>query len=120
MNELTVAEMVGAMYWYRLPDGSMPITDETAVSMVAEYAEVTRPRACALLLDCGPTARARRQACVDDLADMVIAGVISRGAAMNAAQAETGRSLGWCAAALADAVCERRARHTRRDDGSWA
>lgn len=119
MNKIQVAEMVGDMYWYRLPDGSDPLEHETAVQLVAEYADVDRAKAMGLLLEHCPSRRADRARLVNRVADMVVAGAIDRVTAMNTVAAETGMSLGWCAAALADAVVERRAQ-ARRDDGRWS
>lgn len=62
MTETEVAAMVGDMYWSGHQIGVEVISDADAVSMVAEYAGVSRGRACGLLLATGPSARARRQA----------------------------------------------------------
>lgn len=62
MTEAEVAAMVGDMYWSGHQMGESLISDADAVAIVAEYAGVSRGRACALLLLTGPSARARRRA----------------------------------------------------------
>lgn len=61
MTETEIAEMVGDLYWSGLARGDVLLSDEAAVSMLAECAGVSRGRACTLLLQTGPSARARRQ-----------------------------------------------------------
>lgn len=61
MTETEIAEMVADLYWSRLPDGSMPLPDETAVRLVVEYTGVTRQKAMGLLLENSPSRRAQRR-----------------------------------------------------------
>lgn len=113
MNQIEVAEMVGAFHWS--PDVLGVIEDETAVQLVMEHTGVTRQKAMRLLLEHSPSRRARRQRTVTRVAGLYIAGAIDRDAAMQTLLDETGMSLGWCAAALADAVEE-----PHRDErGRW-
>lgn len=115
MRIYEVAALVGDMYWTPLPDGSDALPDETAVQLVAEHAGVDRVRAIGLLLEHSPARRERRARIVQRIAALVIAGAIDRAAAMTMAIEQTGMPMGWCAAALADAVVE-----PRRDErGRW-
>lgn len=113
MNEIEVAEMVCDVYYYRLPDGSDPLPGETAVQLVMEHAAVTRKKALGLLLEHSPSRRADRQQCVARVAGLRIAGALDRGAAVQMLMEQTGMPLGWCAAALADAVEDPRGEHGR-------
>ncbi len=121
MNKIIeVAEMVGDMYWRPLPDGSQAIADETAVQLVMQHAGVDRAKALGLLLEHSPSRRADRARLVTRVAGLRIAGVLDRDAAMQTLMQETGMSLGWCAAALADAIEQSGwGPHVRRDDGTW-
>lgn len=115
VNAIEVAVLVGDMYWTPLPDGSDALPDETAVQLVTEHAGVDRVRAIGLLLEHSPARREHRARIVQRIAALVIAGAIDRAAAMNMAIEQTGMPMGWCAAALADAVVE-----PRRDErGRW-
>ena len=115
MSQTEVATLVGSVFWPGAPDGSDAIAPETAVRLVMEHAGVDRARAMGLLLEFSPSRREHRARIVQRIAALVIAGAIDRAAAMNMAIEQTGMPMGWCAAALADAVVE-----PRRDErGRW-
>lgn len=121
MNAIEVAVLVGDMYWTPLPDGSDALPDETAVQLVAEHAGVDRARAIGLLLEHSPARREHRARIVRRVAALRIAGILDRGAGVQMLMEQTGMSMGWCAAALADAIEQSGwGPHVRRNDGSWS
>ena len=114
MTRVEIEEFVCDLFYGELPDGSSPLEPEAAVQVLMDHTGCTRARAFGVLARQSPYERARRARVVRRVAGLLIAGAVDRAEAMRQVQDQTGMPLGWCAAALADAV------FGRRPDGTWS